>query len=82
MWCCWFCCFISPEKIAAFGSSYNRLRTPVGAAEGCDLLILRSKKAQHVSRKCIEPAPTGQKNQQSRHHIKLAQPLHYPNHHT
>ncbi|WP_447795203.1 MULTISPECIES: hypothetical protein [Pseudomonas] len=26
-----------PEKIAAFGSSYMGLRTPVGAAEGRDL---------------------------------------------
>jgi hypothetical protein len=27
------------EKIAAFGSSYRGMRSPVGAAEGCDLLI-------------------------------------------
>src|SRR5690349_9419772 len=27
-------------KIAAFGSSYMGLRRPVGAAEGCDLLLL------------------------------------------
>jgi len=29
------------QKIAAFGSSYPEMRTPVGAAEGCDLLIFR-----------------------------------------
>jgi len=28
------------QKIAAFGSSYIGMRSPVGAAEGCDLLIL------------------------------------------
>jgi hypothetical protein len=28
------------QKIAAFGSSYMGMRTPVGAAEGCDLLRL------------------------------------------
>jgi hypothetical protein len=28
------------QKIAAFGSAYrNGMRSPVGAAEGCDLLI-------------------------------------------
>jgi hypothetical protein len=27
------------QKIAAFGSSYTESSTPVGAAEGCDLLI-------------------------------------------
>ncbi len=33
---------VTAEKIAAFGSSYILLRTPpVGAAEGCDLLILK-----------------------------------------
>ncbi|WP_223490632.1 hypothetical protein [Pseudomonas sp. A-RE-19] len=28
------------EKIAAFGSAYMELRTPVGTAEGCDLFWL------------------------------------------
>jgi hypothetical protein len=28
------------QKIAAFGSSYRETRSPVGNAEGCDLLIL------------------------------------------
>jgi len=28
------------EKIAAFGSSYRGMCAPVGAAEGCDLLLL------------------------------------------
>ncbi|VVN91137.1 hypothetical protein PS718_01898 [Pseudomonas fluorescens] len=28
------------QKIAAFGSSYREMRSSVGAAEGCDLLIL------------------------------------------
>jgi hypothetical protein len=28
------------QKIAAFGSSYIGMQIPVGAAEGCDLLIL------------------------------------------
>jgi hypothetical protein len=27
------------QKIAACGSSYRGMRSPVGAAEGCDLLI-------------------------------------------
>jgi hypothetical protein len=27
------------QKIAAFGSSYRETQSPVGAAEGCDLLI-------------------------------------------
>jgi hypothetical protein len=31
---------VENQKIAAFGSSYMRPRSPVGAAEGCDLLIL------------------------------------------
>jgi hypothetical protein len=29
------------QKIAAFGSSYIGMSTPVGAAEGCDLLIVQ-----------------------------------------
>jgi hypothetical protein len=29
------------KKIAAFGSSYMGTRIPVGAAEGCDLLLLK-----------------------------------------
>ncbi|WP_223505608.1 hypothetical protein [Pseudomonas sp. GL-RE-29] len=33
------------QKIAAFGSSYIGARTPVGAAEGGDLLIFKNKKA-------------------------------------
>jgi hypothetical protein len=28
------------QKIAAFGSSYIGMHIPVGAAEGCDLLLL------------------------------------------
>jgi hypothetical protein len=28
------------QKIAAFGSSYRKTHSNVGAAEGCDLLIL------------------------------------------
>jgi hypothetical protein len=33
------------QKIAAFGSSYIGARTPVGAAEGGDLLIFKNKKS-------------------------------------
>jgi hypothetical protein len=36
------------QKIAAFGSSY--MGTPVGAAEGCDLLIFKIKKPRHMDR--------------------------------
>jgi hypothetical protein len=32
-------------KIAAFGSSHIGTWTPVGAGEGCDLLIFENKKA-------------------------------------
>jgi hypothetical protein len=30
---------LEDQKIAAFGSSYIGMRSKVGAAEGCDLLI-------------------------------------------
>jgi len=39
-------CVIQKQKIAAFGSSYIGMRSPVGAAEGCDLLILLLKLGQ------------------------------------
>jgi hypothetical protein len=35
-----FFCVRRTVKIAAFGSSYKGMCRPVGAAEGCDLLIL------------------------------------------
>ena len=38
------------QKIAAFGSSYIGARTPVGAAEGGDLLIFKNKKAPSQDR--------------------------------
>ena len=34
------------QKIAAFGSSYRETHSSVGAAEGCDLLILLPKIGQ------------------------------------
>jgi hypothetical protein len=36
----WFHGMSLNQKIAACGSSYTDLHTPVGAAAGCDLLIL------------------------------------------
>jgi hypothetical protein len=33
------------QKIAAFGSSYMEMRSPVGAAEGCDLSRLPTSEA-------------------------------------
>jgi hypothetical protein len=32
--------FVLMQKIAAFGSAYRKTHSNVGAAEGCDLLIL------------------------------------------
>jgi len=36
--------FLEDQKIAAFGSSYMSTHSPVGAAEGCDLLTLLHRK--------------------------------------
>jgi hypothetical protein len=34
---------VEDQKIAACGSSYAEMRSPVGAAAGCDLLTLLQK---------------------------------------